>query len=178
MPEAGHTLTRSLAVPGRPSSVDRRATTRRPIPGVDARVLGPDDVEGPWDGQTVGEICARSNHVMIGYLDLPEATSEALRDGWLRTGDLAVVDADGYMTIVDRAKDLIISGGENIASVEVEHALCAHPAVSEAAVVGVPDERRGEVPRAFVPLDDGGGVDGVDEAARITWVRADRKGVG
>src|SRR3546814_3288985 len=81
---------------------------------------------------------------MIGYLDQPEATSEALRDGWLRTGDLAVVDADGYMTIVDRAKDLIISGGENIASVEVEHALCAHPAVSEAAVVGVPDERSEE----------------------------------
>src|SRR3546814_4687191 len=76
------------------------------------------------------------------------------------------------MTIVDRAKDLIISGGENIASVEVEHALCAHPAVSEAAVVGVPDERWGEVPRAFVSLVDGGGVDGVDEAELITWVRS------
>ena len=78
-----------------------------------------------------------------------------LRGGWLRTGDLAVVDADGYLTIVDRAKDLIVSGGENIASVEVEQALEAHPAVREAAVVGVPDERWGEVPRAFVALVPG-----------------------
>ena len=89
---------------------------------------------------------------MIGYLDAPEATAEVLRGGWLRTGDLAVVDADGYLTIVDRAKDLIVSGGENIASVEVEQALELHPAVREAAVVGVPDERWGEVPRAFVSL--------------------------
>ena len=103
---------------------------------------------------------------MIGYLDAPEATDEVLRGGWLRTGDLAVVDADGYLTIVDRAKDLIVSGGENIASVEVEQALELHPAVREAAVVGVPDDRWGEVPRAFVSLvarrpADGGRADRV-----------------
>ncbi len=109
MTESSPTLTRSLPIPGRPSTRAQRATTGRPILGVDVRVLGADDVEVPWDGQTVGEICARSNHVMIGYLDAPEATDEVLRDGWLRTGDLAVVDADGYLTIVDRAKDLIVS---------------------------------------------------------------------
>jgi fatty-acyl-CoA synthase len=130
--------------------------------------LGPDDEEVPWDGTTVGEICARSNHVMIGYLGAPEATQEVLRDGWLRTGDLATVDPDGYITIVDRAKDVIVSGGENVSSVEVEHALCAHPAVREAAVVGAADERWGEVPRAFVSLRAPGAA---DEAELIAWVR-------
>jgi fatty-acyl-CoA synthase len=105
---------------------------------------------------------------MTGYLDAPEATAAVLRDGWLRTGDLAVVDAEGYMTIVDRAKDLIVSGGENVASVEVEQAIEAHPAVREAAVVGQADERWGEVPRAFVSLVPGRSV---DEAALIAWVR-------
>jgi fatty-acyl-CoA synthase len=122
----------------------------------------------PWDGTTVGEICARSNHVMIGYLDAPEATEAVLHNGWLRTGDLAVVDPDGYLTIVDRAKDLIVSGGENVASVEVEQAIESHPAVREVAVVGVPDDRWGEVPRAFVTLVPGASV---DEAALIAWVR-------
>ena len=99
---------------------------------------------------TVGEMCVRSNHVMAGYWNRPDETAEALRGGWLRTGDLATVDAEGYVTIVDRKKDIIVSGGENISSVQVEQALCAHPAVLEAAVVGMPDERWGEVPRAFV----------------------------
>jgi fatty-acyl-CoA synthase len=168
MTESGPTLTRSLPKPGLASTREQRATTGLPILGVDARVLGDDDVEVPWDGSTVGEICARSNHIMVGYLDQPAATHEVLRDGWLRTGDLAVVDADGYITIVDRAKDLIVSGGENIASVEVEHALEAHPAVREAAVVGAPDERWGEVPLAFVSLVAGASV---DEAELISWVR-------
>ena len=152
MTESSPTLTRSLPIPGQPSTRAQRATTGRPILGADVRVLGADDEEVPWDGSTIGEICARSNHVMIGYLDAPEATASVLRDGWLRTGDLAVVDPEGYLTIVDRAKDLIVSGGENIASVEVEHALELHPAVREAAVVGAPDDRWGEVPRAFVAL--------------------------
>jgi fatty-acyl-CoA synthase len=169
MTESGPTLTRSLAKPGAPSTLEQRATTGLPILGVDVRVLGPDDREVPWDGATVGEVCARSNHVMAGYLGAPEATAEVLRDGWLRTGDLAVVDPAGYLTIVDRAKDLIVSGGENIASVEVEHALAAHPAVREAAVVGQPDERWGEVPRAFVSLVEGATA---DEAELIAWVRA------
>ena len=153
MTESSPTLTRSL--PEARACRRPRPSARPPacpILGVDVRVLDADDVEVPWDGRTIGEICARSNHVMIGYLDAPEATAEVLRGGWLRTGDLAVVDADGYVTIVDRAKDLIVSGGENIASVEVEQALELHPAVREAAVVGVPDERWGEVPRAFVSL--------------------------
>jgi fatty-acyl-CoA synthase len=169
MTESGPTLTRSLPKPGVPSTPAQRATTGLPILGVDVRVLAEGDVEVPWDSTTVGEVCARSNHVMIGYLGQPEATEEVLHDGWLRTGDLAVVDAEGYLTIVDRAKDLIVSGGENIASVEVEHALIAHPAVREAAVVGVPDERWGEVPRAFVSLVDGAAA---DEAELVAWVRS------
>ena len=155
MTEAAPTLTRSLDRPGEPPSRERRATTGLPILGVDARVLGPDDVEVPWDDETIGEICARSNHVMAGYLDAPEATDEVISGGWLRTGDLAVVRPDGYIRIVDRKKDLIISGGENIATPEVEHTLATHPAVREAAVVGRTDERWGEVPVAYVSLHDG-----------------------
>jgi fatty-acyl-CoA synthase len=168
MTESSPTLTRSLPIPGQPSTRAQRATTGRPILGADVRVLGEGDVEVPWDGATIGEICARSNHVMIGYLDAPDETAEVLRDGWLRTGDLAVVDVEGYVTIVDRVKDLIVSGGENVASVEIEHALELHPAVREAAVVGVPDDRWGEVPRAFVSL-----VTGItaDEVELIEWVR-------
>ena len=116
-----------------------------------------DDDEVPWDGSTVGEIVARSNHVMIGYWNRPEETADALRGGWLRTGDLGVVDPDGYLTIVDRKKDVIVSGGENIASVEVEKVIAAHPAVSEVAVVRMPDERWGEVPCAFVDAQGGHG---------------------
>ena len=168
MTESSPTLTRSLPKPGTAGDRSQRATTGLPILGVDARVLGPGDQEVPWDGTTVGEICARSNHVMIGYLGAPHATHEVLRDGWLRTGDLATVDPDGYITIVDRAKDVIVSGGENVSSVEVEHALCAHPAVREAAVVGAADARWGEVPRAFVSLRAPGAA---DEAELIAWVR-------
>jgi fatty-acyl-CoA synthase len=168
MTEASPTLTRSIDKPGEPSSPERRATTGMPILGVDLRVFGDGDVEVPWDGATVGEICARSNHVMAGYLDAPEATAEVLRDGWLRTGDLAVVRPDGYLQIVDRKKDLIISGGENIATPEVEHALCEHPAVREAAVVGRADDRWGEVPFAYVSLHAGASA---DEGELIGFVR-------
>ncbi len=159
MTEASPTLTRSLDKPGEPPDPGRRATTGLPIVGVDVRVLGDGDVEVPWDGETIGEICARSNHVMEGYLDAPDATAEVLRDGWLRTGDLAVVRPDGYLVIVDRLKDLIVSGGENVASPEVEHALETHPAVREAAVVGHPDDRWGEVPVAWVALHPGRSVE-------------------
>ncbi len=168
MTESGPTLTRSLPKPGTPSNPGQRATTGLPILGVDVRVLGPHDVEVAWDGQSVGEVCARSNHIMIGYLHQPAATDEVLRGGWLRTGDLAVVDPAGYLSIVDRAKDLIVSGGENVASVEVELALAAHPAVREVAVIGVPDPRWGEVPRAFVSLADGAQVEAEE---LITWLR-------
>ena len=168
MTESSPTLTRSLPKPHAPSTPEQRATTGLPILGVDLRVLDDADVEVPWDGAAVGEICVRSNHVMTGYWEQPGETEAALRDGWLRTGDLAVVDPDGYVTIVDRRKDLIVSGGENIASVEVEATLLAHPAVREAAVVGMPDDRWGEVPAAFVTLRDG---QTATEDELIAWVR-------
>jgi fatty-acyl-CoA synthase len=105
---------------------------------------------------------------MIGYWERPEETAEALRGGWLRTGDLAVVDPEGYLSIVDRRKDLIVSGGENIASVEVEAAISTHPAVREVAVVGMPDDRWGEVPAAFVSLHIG--AIPPTEAEIVGWV--------
>jgi fatty-acyl-CoA synthase len=147
----------------------RRATTGLPNVGVDARVLGADDVEVPWDATTTGEVCVRSNHVMAGYWGRPDETSAMLRNGWLRTGDIATIDGEGYITIVDRKKDIIISGGENISTVEVEHTLCTHPAVLEAAVVGMPHPRWGEVPRAFVVLRPGTATVTADEL--IEWVR-------
>jgi fatty-acyl-CoA synthase len=156
--ETSPTVTRSLDKPGDPPSAARRATTGLPILGADARVLDADDREVPWDGETSGEICVRSNHVMAGYWGDPDATALVIRDGWLRTGDIATVAPDGYLTLVDRSKDLIISGGENVASVEVERVLTEHPAVLEAAVIGWPDERWGEVPYAFVTLRSGHAV--------------------
>ncbi len=107
------------------------------------------------DGATVGEIMVRGNTVMLGYLKQPKATTEAFRGGWMHTGDLAVEHPDGYIEIKDRAKDIIISGGENISSVEVEIALYKHPAVALAAVVAQPDEKWGETPCAFVQLKPG-----------------------
>jgi fatty-acyl-CoA synthase len=171
MTESSPTLTRSIAKPRTAATREQRATTGLPILGVDLRVLDDDDVEVPWDGVAIGEICVRSNHVMTGYWEQPDETAAALRDGWLRTGDLATVDAEGYVSIVDRRKDLIVSGGENVATVEVEAALCAHPAVSQAAVVGMADERWGEVPAAFVTLVDGADPDVVGEDELIAWVQ-------
>lgn len=109
----------------------------------------------PRDGNTLGEIFMRGNTVMKGYLKNPEATAEAFRGGWFHTGDLAVWHADGYVEIKDRLKDIIISGGENISTIEVEDALYKHPAVLEAAVVARPDEKWGETPCAFVALKPG-----------------------
>ena len=157
MTEAAPQLTKALTKrshDGLPADEQRRrrAATGLANVGVELRVVDAEDVEVAADGVAVGEIVVRSNHVMAGYWNNPAASEEVLRGGWLRTGDLAVVDGEGYVRIVDRRKDLIISGGENISSVEVEQALCAHPAVLEAAVVGMADERWGEVPRAFVTL--------------------------
>ncbi|MCA0271418.1 MAG: AMP-binding protein [Proteobacteria bacterium] len=109
----------------------------------------------PWDGHSTGEIAVRGNAVMKGYLKNPEATTEAFRGGYFRSGDIAFQHADGYIKITDRAKDIIISGGENISSVEVEGALMHHPAVSLCAVVARPDDKWGEVPCAFVELKEG-----------------------
>jgi fatty-acyl-CoA synthase len=109
-----------------------------------------DDV--PRDGQTMGEVVMRGNIVMKGYHDDPAATAEAFRGGWFHSGDLAVMHPDGSIELRDRKKDIIISGGENISTIEVEHALCAHPAVLECAVIAVPDDYWGERPKAFVTL--------------------------
>ncbi|MGQ0574577.1 MAG: acyl--CoA ligase family protein [Pseudonocardia sp.] len=120
-----------------------------------ARVVAKDGTDVAADGASVGEIALRGNNVMLGYLDDPEATAAAAPDGWFRTGDLGVVHPDGYVELRDRSKDVIVSGGENIASVEVEQAIAEHPAVLEVAVIAVPDERWGEVPAAYVALHSG-----------------------
>ena len=121
----------------------------------ETKVVDEEGIEVPGDGQTVGEIVVRGNVVMEGYYNDPEATAQAMRDGWFHTGDAAVVHPDGYIEIRDRLKDVIISGGENISSVEVEGVLLRHPAVQEVAIVGVPHPRWGEAPHAFVVLRSG-----------------------
>ena len=109
----------------------------------------------PADGETLGEVFMRGNIVMKGYLKNPEATAAAFRGGWFHSGDLGVMHPDGYIQLKDRSKDIIISGGENISTIEVEGVLYRHPAVLEAAVVGKPDEKWGETPCAFVCLKPG-----------------------
>ncbi|WP_448869373.1 acyl-CoA synthetase [Delftia acidovorans] len=121
-----------------------------------ASVLDPETMEPvPHDGQTMGEIMFRGNIMMKGYLGDPEGTAQAFRGGWFHSGDLAVVDPDDYIKIKDRSKDVIISGGENISSLEVEDVLYRHPAVMVAAVVAMPDPKWGEIPCAFVELKPG-----------------------
>jgi fatty-acyl-CoA synthase len=119
------------------------------------RVMDDKGEEVPADGQTLGEIAVRGNVVMSGYYNDPEATERVMGDGWFHTGDAAVVHPDGYVEIRDRIKDVIISGGENISSIEVEGTLLHHPAVGEAAIVGLPHATWGETPHAFVVLRDG-----------------------
>ena len=116
-------------------------------------------VDVPADGQTMGEIVMRGNNVMSGYFRDDDATAKAFAGGWYHSGDLGVMHPDGYVELRDRAKDVVISGGENISTVEVEQAVLSHPAVLEAAVVGVPDERWGERPKAFVVLRQGKDVE-------------------
>jgi fatty-acyl-CoA synthase len=129
-----------------------QAMTGYAIPGGELRVVDSNDQDVPRDGKSIGEIIARSDGVMKGYWQQPDATAEALRGGWFHTGDMATWNKDGYLLIVDRKKDIIVSGGENISSLEVEKALLSHPAVLEVAVVPVPDEKWGEVPKALVVL--------------------------
>ena len=118
-----------------------------------------DDDDTPVPAGTVGEIVHRSPHAMLGYWQDPEKTDEAFRNGWFHSGDLGVMDADGYLTIVDRKKDMIKTGGENVASREVEEALFRHPAVAEVAVFGVPDEYWIEAVTAVVVPRAGESVD-------------------
>jgi fatty-acyl-CoA synthase len=139
-----------------------RLGARQGAPNIIARPLRVLDEEGrdvPPDGETIGEIAVSGNDVMLGYYRDDEATREVTRSGCMLTGDLAVKHPDGYVEIRDRQKDIIISGGENIASVEVESVLDSHPSVVESAVVGMPDERWGEVPVAFVMLRNSGDSD-------------------
>jgi fatty-acyl-CoA synthase len=132
------------------------------IAGTDCRLVDEAMQDVPADGNTMGEIVMRGNNVMIGYFRNPEATAEAFRGGWFHSGDYAVMHPDGYLEIRDRKKDIIISGGENISSVEVEKVIYEHPAVLEAAVVAVPDEKWGEAPKAFVTLKEEGAADAAE----------------
>ncbi|MGB8405667.1 MAG: long-chain-fatty-acid--CoA ligase [Mycobacterium sp.] len=136
------------------------------VPGAEVRVVDPNTLDDvPTGGQ--GELWFRSPQLMNGYLNKPEATAEAITsDGWFRTGDIGRVDSDGYVFIEDRLKDMIISGGENIYSIEVERILAEHPAVAEVAVFGIPDEKWGEAVKAVVSLEGE-----VSESDLITWAR-------
>ena len=129
-----------------------RCTTGYPMRGVEVRVVGDDAADVPADGRTVGEIWARGPTVTPGYWRRPDETAAAFEAGWLKTGDLAVVSAEGYLSIVDRRRDLINTGGEKVYSLEVENALAMHPEVMEAAVVGLPDADLGEAVIAVVVL--------------------------
>ena len=133
-------------------------------------VLDPDTMEAvPNDGETVGEIMFKGNVVMKGYLKNPDATKKAFEGGWFHSGDLAVCHEDGYVEIRDRSKDIIISGGENISSIEIEKTLYRHPAIMEAAVVARPDEKWGETPCAFITLKDN--ADNINEQEIIAFCR-------
>lgn len=138
---------------GTPRQVRRLSSVGREALGVEVRVVNSDgdDIQ-PGE---IGEIIARGPNIMQGYWHLPEATAAAIADGWLHTGDLATIDEENYIYIVDRAKDMIISGGENIYSIEVENALYTHPAVLEVAVIGIPSEQWGESVHAVVVLKPG-----------------------
>lgn len=142
-------------------STDERARlkARQGVPyliaGTDMRVVDENMRDVPADGNTMGEVVMRGNNVMLGYYDNPEATEESFRGGWFHSGDLAVMHPDGYIEVRDRKKDIVISGGENISSIEVEKVLYEHPAVMEAAIIAIPDEKWGEVPEAHVMLKDG-----------------------
>jgi fatty-acyl-CoA synthase len=126
-----------------------------PVNGVEVRVVDPNGNDVPRDMTAIGEVVARGDHIMEGYYKEPEQTAAVMTGGWFHTGDMAVWDEEGYIHIVDRKKEIIISGGENISSIEVEKAIFAHPAVFECAVVAAPDEKWGEVPAAIVVLKPG-----------------------
>jgi fatty-acyl-CoA synthase len=138
------------------------------VAGTDLRVVDRKMCDVPADGNTMGEVLMRGNNVMLGYYDNPAATAEAFAGGWFHSGDLAVVHEDGYIELRDRAKDIVISGGENISSIEVEKVLADHPAVAEAAIVAAPDTKWGEVPKAYVALKPGTSA---TEAELIGWCR-------
>jgi fatty-acyl-CoA synthase len=135
-----------------------RLQSRQGVPNLvagDVAVMDDQMAEVPRDGETLGEVVMRGNVVMKGYYRNDEATEEAFKGGWFHSGDVGVMHPDGEIELRDRKKDVIISGGENISTIEIEQALVSHPAVMEAAVIAVPDERWGEVAKAFVTLKPG-----------------------
>jgi acyl-CoA synthetase (AMP-forming)/AMP-acid ligase II len=150
---------------------ERLVSAGQLIPGVELRVVNPDTLEDvPTNSQ--GELWLRTPQLMKGYLNRPEATAACItEDRWFRTGDIGRIDPDGYLFVEDRLKDMIISGGENIYSIEVERVLSEHPAVIEVAVFGVPDEKWGESVKAVVALDAGSSEDTIDQDALIAWCR-------
>jgi fatty-acyl-CoA synthase len=145
--------------PGMPWQGDERyagqAMTGFAIPGVELRVVDAAENDVPHDGKTIGEVVARGDGVMRGYWGRPDATEAVMKKNWFHTGDVATIEENNYILIVDRKKDIIVSGGENISSLEVEKTLSAHPSVFEVMVIPVPDEKWGEVPKALVVLKPG-----------------------
>jgi fatty-acyl-CoA synthase len=154
--ETSPTLSLAMMKPGMEAAGEERyireAMTGYPMLGVEMRVVDPNDRDVPHDGKSIGELIARGDGIMKGYWKQPDSSAEALRGGWFHTGDMATVDQDGCFLIVDRKKDIIVSGGENISSLELEKVLLAHPAVLEACVIPVPDPKWGEVARALIVL--------------------------
>ena len=148
---------------------DRRARAGYAIPCVEVRVVDADERDVARDGQAVGEVVARGDVIMEGYWTRPDDTASAMRGGWFHTGDLATIDRDNYVLIVDRKKDIIVSGGENISSLEVEKVLAAHPAVYEGVVIPVPHDKWGEVPKALVVRKPGAEL---SEAELLEFCRA------
>ena len=163
----GLSETSPLAMFSDPEREPRPGSIGVPVWGVEAMLVDPH-----WNpvlgGDQVGELALRGHNVMKGYLDRPDATAEVMREGWFRTGDLARRDDDGFYYIVDRAKDLIVRGGFNVYPREIEEVLMTHPAVSLAAVIGVPDERHGEEITAFVIPEPGAQITGTE---LIDWCK-------
>lgn len=154
-------------------SVLLRSTAGVPLPGVELELLDDAGEPLPHDGVSTGEICVRGNAVMKGYWRQPEETERAFAGGWFHTGDIGAIDPNGYVYIVDRKKDIIITGGENVASIEIENAVYSYPGVLECAVIALPDPLWGEVPAALVVLKPGAQA---DEAAIVAHCRSQLAG--
>ncbi|MCJ7686101.1 MAG: AMP-binding protein, partial [Desulfobacteraceae bacterium] len=129
-----------------------------PMVGVEFRIVDPDGNDLPWDGESVGELLVRGDMIMKGYYKSPQETAKTLADDWYHTGDLCAMGPDGSLYVKDRQKDIIISGGENISSLEVEAVLYSHPEIFECAVIAKPDDKWGEIPLAFVVPKEGSGI--------------------
>jgi len=152
-------LPKAVAKGDRNASRATRLSAGVPLPGVEVEILDEKGKALPHDGVTVGEICARGNSIFAGYWKQPAETAKYIVDGWFHTGDMGSIDDQGYVSIVDRKKDIIITGGENVASIEIEKAIYEHPSVLECAVIGVPDAHWGEVPAALIVLKPGTTLD-------------------